>query len=94
MLKIKFVHCVSRRKDDFKSISYSPGKSLLDPKCYVNLKVEQEDLDEHKSSSLIDIKYNAPLADLEGLPDKPPFQKSFPMNCFSFEDFLQMLCSQ
>ena len=60
----------------------------------VNLKVEQEDLKQHKSSPPIDINYNAPLADLEGLPEKPPFQKSFPMNCFSFEDFLQILCTQ
>ena len=57
-------------------------------------KVEQEDLDQHKSSSLIDINYNAPLANLEGLPDKPPLQKSFPTNCFSFEDFFQILSTR
>ena len=43
---------------------------LLDPKCYVNLKVEQTDLDQHKSSSLLNIYYNIPLSDLQGLPDK------------------------
>ena len=44
-----------------------------------------------KSSSLIDINYNIPLADLLGLPDKPPLLKPFPTSCFSFEDFFQIL---
>ena len=61
---------VKKAKNDFKSNPYNAGKTLLDPKCYVNLKVKQEDLDQHKSSSLIDINYDIPLADLEGLPDK------------------------
>ena len=47
----------------YKSNPYNAGKALLDPKCYVNLKVEQEDLDQHKSSSLTDINYDLPLAD-------------------------------
>ena len=42
------------------------------------------------SSSLIDVNYNVPLADLEGFLDKPPLQKFFAANCFSFEDFLQI----
>ena len=74
-----------------KSNPYNAGKTLLHPKCYVNLKVKQEDLDQHKSSSLIDINYDVPLADLEGLPDKPLPQKSFPTYCFSFEQFFQIL---
>ena len=82
---------VKKARSDFKPNPYNVGQTLLDPKCYVNLKVEQEDLDQHKSSSLIDINYNIPLADLEGLPDKPPLLKPFPTNCFSFEDFLQIL---
>ena len=82
---------VKKAKNDFKSNPYNAGKTLLDPKCYVNLKVKQEDLDQHKSSSLIDVNYDVPLADLEGLPDKPPLQKSFPTNCFSFEQFFQIL---
>ena len=73
---------------------YNAGKTLLDPKCYVNLKVEQADLDQHKSLSLIDINYNIPLADLEGLPDKPPLLKPFPTDCFSFEDFFQILSTR
>ena len=85
---------VKKAKNDFKSKPYNAGKKLLDPKCYVNLKVKQEDLDQHKSSSLIDINYDVPLADLEGLPHKPPLQKSFPTNCFSFEQFFQILSTR
>ena len=85
---------VKKAKNDFKSNPYNAGKTLLDPKCYVNLKVKQEDLDQHKSSSPIDINYDVPLADLEGLPDKPPLQKSFPTNCFSFEQFFQILSTR
>ena len=50
---------------------------LLDPKCYVNLKVKQADLDQHKSSSLINIYYNIPLSDLQGLPDKTTSKTSY-----------------
>ena len=85
---------VKKAKNAFKSNPYNAGKTLLDPKCYVNLKVKQEDLDQHKSSSLIGINYDVPLADLEGLPDKPPLQKSFPTNCFSFEQFFQILSTR
>ena len=85
---------VKKAKNDFKSNPYNAGKNLLDPKCYVNLKVKQEDLDQHKSSSLIDINYGVPLADLEGLPHKPPLQKSFATNCFSFEQFFQILSTR
>ena len=56
--------------------------------------MKQEDLDQHKSSSLIDINYDVPLADLEGFPDKPSLQKSFPTNCFSFEQFFQILSTR
>ena len=85
---------VKKARNDFKANLYNAGKTLLNPKCYVNLKVEQEDLDQHKSSSLVDINYNAPLADLEGLPDKPTLQKSFPINCFSFENFFHYLLGE
>ena len=85
---------IKKARNDFKANPYNAGKTLLDPKCYVNLKVEQADLDQHKSSSLIDINYNIALADLEGLPDKPPLLKPFPTNCFSFEDFFQILSTR
>ena len=64
---------------------------FLTQKRYVNFKVEQADLDQRKSSSLVDINYNIALANLECFPDKPPLLKPFPTNCFSFEDFLQIL---
>ena len=85
---------VKKARNDFKANPYNGGKTLLDPKCYVNLKVEQPDLDQHKSSSLVDINYNIPLADLEGLPDKPTLLKPFPTYCFSFEGFFQILSSR
>ena len=85
---------VKKARNDFKANPYNAGKTLLDPKRYVNLKVEEEDLDQHKSSSLIDINYNIPLADFEGLPDEPPLLKPFPKNCFFFEDFLQILSTR
>ena len=73
---------VKKAKNDFKSNPYNAGKTLLHP-----------DLDQHKSSFLIDINYDVPLADL-GLPDKPPLQKSFPTNYFSFEQFFQILSTR
>ena len=85
---------VKKARNEFKANPYNAGKTLLDPKCYVNLKVEQADLDQHKSSSLIDINYNISLADLEGLPDKPALLKSFPTNCISFEDLFQIRSTQ
>ena len=79
MLKIKCVLCLSlgkvkkkkcwlakKGRNNFKANPYNAGKTLLDPKRYVNLKVEQEDLEQHKPSSLTDINYNIPLAELEG----------------------------
>ena len=39
-------------------------------------------------------KEHVPLDDLEDLPDKPPVQKSFPTNCFSFEGFFQILSTR
>ena len=85
---------VKKARNDFKANPYNAGKTLLDPKCYVNLKVDEEDLDQHKSSSLIDINYNIPLADLEGLCGKPPLLTPFPTNCFLYQDFLQILSTR
>ena len=36
---------IKKARNDFKANPYNAGKTLLDPKCYVNLKVEQADLD-------------------------------------------------
>ena len=57
---------VKKARNGFKANPYNAGKTVLDPNCYVNLKIEQADLDQQKSSFLIDINYNIPLADLEG----------------------------
>ena len=38
--------------NDFKRNPYKAGKSLLDPKCFVSLKVDQANLDQHRDSSL------------------------------------------
>ena len=39
---------VKKAKNNFKLNPYNASKTLLDLKCYVNLKVGQEDLDQHK----------------------------------------------
>ena len=71
---------------------YNAQKTILDPIFYV--KAEQVDLDQHKSSSRGDINNNPPFADLEVLLDKTPLLKSFQTNCFSFEDFYQILSTK
>ena len=54
----------------------------------------QKNLDQHKSSNLIDNNYNIPLGNLEGLPPEPPLLKKLNKSCFSFDDFLQILSSR
>ena len=63
---------VKRTKNQFNLNPYKAGKNL-DPKCCCSLKVDQETLDQHKSSNLIDNNYDIPLGNLEGLPPEPPF---------------------
>ena len=41
-------------KNEFNVNPFKAGQNLLDPKCYCSLKVDQETLDQHKSSNLID----------------------------------------
>ena len=52
---------VKRSKNEFKVNPYKAGKNLLDPKCYCSLKVDQETLDQRKSSNLIHNSYNIPV---------------------------------
>ena len=59
---------VKRAKTEFSLNPYKSGKNLLDPKCYCSLKVDQETLNQHESSNLIDNNYDILLGDLEGLP--------------------------
>ena len=84
---------IKRCKNEFNANPYKAGKSLLDPKCYCSLKVDQEVLDQHKSSNLFDNNYDIPLGNLEGLPSEPLLLKKFNKSCFSYDDFLDILSS-
>ena len=42
---------LKKARNDFKHNPYMAGKSLLDPKCFVSLKIYQANLDQHKASS-------------------------------------------
>ena len=81
---------MKKAKNEFKVSPYKAGKNLLDPKCYCSLKVDQEIIDRHKSSSLFDINYDTPLGNLEGLPPEPPLLKKFNKSSFSYDDLLQL----
>ena len=85
---------VKRAKNEFNVNPYKAGKNLLDPKCYCSLKVDQETLDQHKSSNLIENNYDIPLGNLEGLPPEPLLLKKFNKSCFSFDDFFEILSSR
>ena len=85
---------VKRANNEFNANPYKAGKNLLDPKCYCSLKVEQETLDQHKSSNLIDNNYDIPLDNLEGLPPEPPLLKKINKSCFSLDDFFEILSSR
>ena len=52
---------VKRANNEFNANSYKAGKNLLDPKRYCSLKVDQETLDQRKSSNLIHNSYNIPV---------------------------------
>ena len=55
-----------KARNKFNVNPYNAGKNL-DPKCYCNLNVDQETLDQHESSNLIDKNYDIPLGNLECL---------------------------
>ena len=84
---------IKRAKNQFSVNPYKAGKNLLDPKCYCSLKVDQEVLDQHKSSNLFDNNYDIPLGTLEGLPPELLLLKKFNKSCFSYDDFLDILSS-
>ena len=84
---------VKRAKNEFKVNPYKAGKNLLDPKCYCSLKVDQETLDQRKSSNLIDSNYDIPLGNLQGLPPEPLLLEKFNKRRFSFDDFFEILSS-
>ena len=82
---------VKKAKTSFKTNPYNDGKTLLDPKNYTTLKVDQHLLDAHKSSSLKDKFYDIPLDELEGLPPHPPLKKNSSKSALSYDDFLTIL---
>ena len=57
---------IKKVKTSFKINPCNAGKTLLHPKNYTTLKVDQHLLDAHKSSSLKDKFYGIPLGELEG----------------------------
>ena len=82
---------IKRAKNEFHVNLYKAGKNLLDPKCYCSLNVDQEILDQHKSSNLVEKNYDLPLRNLEDLRPEPSLLKKFNKRSFSYNDFLQIL---
>ena len=52
---------LNKAKNKFKCNPYKAGKCLLDPKCFVSLKVNQANLDQLKAPYLNDKSYAVPL---------------------------------
>ena len=74
---------IKRAKNEFHVNPYKAGKNLLDPKCYCSLNVDQETLDQHKSSNLVEKNYDILLGNLEGVPPEPSLFKKFNKSPFS-----------
>ena len=55
--------------------------------------MQEETVDQHKSSNLFDNNYNIPLCNLESLPAGPLLLKKFNKICFNYDDFLEILSS-
>ena len=85
---------IKRAKNEFHVNPYKAGKNLLDPKCYCSLNVDQETLDQHKSSNLVDKNYDIPLGNLEDLPPEPSLLKKFNKSSFSYNDFFEILLAR
>ena len=82
---------IKRAKNQFHVNPYKGGKNLLNPKCYCSLNVDQETLDQHKSSNLVDKNYDISLGNLEDLLPEPSLFKKFNKSFFSYKDFLEIL---
>ena len=83
-----------KAKNKFNVNPYKAGKNLLDPKCYCSLNVDQETLDQHKSSNSFDKNYDIPFCNLEGLPREPCLLKRFNNGSFSYDDFFKILSTR
>ena len=80
-----------RAMNEFNEKLHKTGKNLLNPKCYCSLKVDQETLDQHKSSNMLDKNCNIPLDNLENPPPGPSLLKKFNKSSFSYDDFFEIL---
>ena len=85
---------LKKARKDFKCNPYKAGKSLLDSKYFVSLKVDQANLDQYKAFILNDQSDNAPSGQLEGLPAQSQLMKMFKKGCFFYDDFLSLLSSR
>ena len=56
----------------FNKNPYLASKRVLDPRCYVKLSADKNNMDQHKSSAVFDPFDNVPLRTLDGLPPAPP----------------------
>ena len=72
---------------------WKAGENHLDPKCYCSLNVDQEILDQHKSSNSFDKNYDTPLANLESLLPESPLLKKFNKSPISYDDFVEILAT-
>ena len=86
----KYRWLIEMAKNEFNGNPYITGKSLLDPKCCCSLNVNQEILDQHKSSNLFDNNYNIPLGNLTG-PSKSALLKKFSKISFSYDFFKNLM---
>ena len=78
---------IKRAKNEFNVNPYKAGKNLLDPKCYCSLKVDQETLDQRKSSNLIHNSYNIPVG--KAYHQNPRFWKNLIKAAFLLIIFLK-----
>ena len=74
---------IKKAKNEFNVNPFKAGTNLLDPKCYCSLNVDQETLDQQKSSNLVDKNYDIVLGNLEGLPPEPSLLKKLNKSSFS-----------
>ena len=82
---------IKRAKNEVNVHPYKAGKNVLDLKCYCRLNVDQETLDQHKSSDLVDKNYDIALGNLQGPPAEPPLLKKFNKSSFSYNHFFEIL---
>ena len=75
---------------EFKKNPYLAGKNVLDPRCYVQLKVSKDALDAHLSASTKDEMKDVPLGDLPGLSEIQ-LKKQFRCTKLSYKRYLALL---